>query len=63
MVAADGKIYVDVDNRRGRRGRGRTEFKKLATNTLPDTLYASPAIADGRIYLRGYGFLWAIGAK
>ena len=40
-----------------------TEFKKVATNTLPDKLFGSPAIADGRIYFRGYGYLWAIGAK
>jgi outer membrane protein assembly factor BamB len=63
MVAADGKIYVtsttgDVDVVQAGR-----EFKKLATNTLPDTLYGSPAIADGRIYFRGWGYLWAVGAK
>jgi hypothetical protein len=39
------------------------EFKKLATNKLPDTIFAGPAIADGRIYFRGYDYLWAIGTK
>jgi outer membrane protein assembly factor BamB len=63
MVHADGKIYVvsttgDVDVVQAGR-----EFKKLATNKLPDTLYGSPAIADGRIYLRGWNYLWAIGNK
>lgn len=63
MVAADSKIYA-----LGREGavdviQAGKEFKKLATNTLPDTFYASPAIADGRIYLRGWGHLWAIGTK
>jgi outer membrane protein assembly factor BamB len=63
MVHADGKIYVvsttgavDVVQP------GRT-FKKLATNTVPDKLYGSPAVADGRIYLRGYEYLWAVGSK
>ncbi len=63
MVTADGKIYI-----LGREGAvdviqaGKT-FKKIATNSLPDTFYASPAIADGRIYFRGWGHLWAIGTK
>ena len=63
MVAADGKIYVV-----GREGTtdvvqaGKT-FKIIASNTLPDKLYSSPAIADGRIYLRGWNYLWAIGSK
>lgn len=63
MVAADGKIYV-----LGKSGAvdvvqpGRV-FKVLATNKLPDTLMASPAVSGGRIYLRGYDSLWAIGTK
>lgn len=63
MVAADGKIYVV-----GRQGTtdvvqaGRT-FKLLASNTLPDTIYGSPAISNGRIYLHGWNYLWAIGSK
>jgi outer membrane protein assembly factor BamB len=61
MVAADGKIYITSI-------KGTTDviqagkvLKKIGTNTLPDTLYASPAIADGRIYIRGWNYLWAIG--
>jgi outer membrane protein assembly factor BamB len=63
MATADGKIYVV-----GRQGTtdvvqsGKT-FKLLASNTLPDTIYGSPAISNGRIYLHGWDFLWAIGTK
>jgi outer membrane protein assembly factor BamB len=66
MVAADGKIYIA-----GRDGTidvvqaGKT-FKLLASNTLldkEDKLYSSPAIANGRIYLRSWNYLWAIGTK
>ena len=63
MLYADEKIYVV-----GQRGAvtvvqpGR-EFKILAKNTLPDTLYGSPAVSGGRIYLRGFSNLWAIGTK
>ena len=35
----------------------------LATNELNDSSPASPAVADGRIYLRGRKYLWCIGTK
>jgi outer membrane protein assembly factor BamB len=63
LAAADGKIYVVAANGVTDVVEAGREFKKLATNKLPDTIFASPAIADGRIYLRGYDSLWAIGAK
>jgi outer membrane protein assembly factor BamB len=63
MAYADGKIYVV-----GREGVGVVvqagpEFKVLATNDLKEVVYASPAIANGRLYLRGREHLYAIGAK
>ena len=61
LVAADGKIYVTAINGATDVVAAGPEFKKVATNTLPDTIFAGPAIADGRIYLRGYNYLWAIG--
>ncbi len=63
LVAADGKIYVTAANGTTDVVEAGKEFKKLATNSLPDTIFAGPAIADGRIYFRGYGYLWAIGSK
>jgi outer membrane protein assembly factor BamB len=35
----------------------------LATNNLDDGSNASPAVADGRIYLKGKKYLWCIGRK
>jgi outer membrane protein assembly factor BamB len=35
----------------------------MATNDLGDASPASPAVADGRIYLRGRQFIWCIGKK
>jgi len=61
MVAADGKIYVPAANGVTDVVQTGKEFKKLATNTLPDTVYSGPAIADSRIYFRGFEYLWAIG--
>jgi outer membrane protein assembly factor BamB len=60
---ADGKIYIV-----GRDGTipvvkpGRT-FEVLEKNQLPDTFTASPAVSNGRIYLHGWKYLWAIGTK
>lgn len=36
------------------------EFKKLAENQLEDELLASPAVADGKLYLRGKAKLYCI---
>jgi outer membrane protein assembly factor BamB len=63
MVVADGKIYVVGKNGAVDVVQPGREFKLLATNTLPDTFMASPAVSGGRIYLRGYDSLWAIGTK
>jgi len=62
-VYADGKIYVV-----GKEGgtaviKAGPKYELLATNTLPDKFSASPVISGGRIYLRGYDSLWAIGTK
>ena len=63
MLYADGKIYCV-----GREGtidvvQAGREFKILATSTLPDYILASPAVSNGRIYIRGWDTLWAIGTK
>ena len=63
MVVADGKIYVPSSTGAVDVVQAGKEFKKLATNKLPDTIYASPAVSNGRIYIRGYEYLWAIGTK
>ncbi|MFO0880326.1 MAG: PQQ-binding-like beta-propeller repeat protein [Gemmataceae bacterium] len=58
-VYADGKIYtISRDGVATVSQAGRT-FKKLATNRIPDQVSASPAISGGRIYLRGFKYLWA----
>ena len=36
------------------------KFELLATNRLPDEFTASPAVSQGRIYLRGFRALYAI---
>jgi outer membrane protein assembly factor BamB len=38
------------------------EFKEIARSSLADKFFASPAFADGRMFLRGLTNLWCIGA-
>jgi outer membrane protein assembly factor BamB len=63
MVAADGKIYATSQEGETDILQAGNEFKKVATNKLPDKFFGSPALSNGRVYLRGYTHLWAIGGK
>jgi outer membrane protein assembly factor BamB len=61
-VGASGRVYVT-----GRDGktivlRSGPTFEVLASNTLDDGFDASPALVDREIYLRGYKYLYSIGA-
>jgi outer membrane protein assembly factor BamB len=42
---------------------GAREFKETARVKLEDAFYASPALVDGRVYLRGTTNLWCLGEK
>lgn len=63
MIQADGKIYIVGKSGAVNVVQPGREFKLISTNTHPDTFMASPAVSGGRIYLRGYEHLWAIGTK
>ena len=52
--ATAGKSYVI---------RAGPEFRVLAVNDLSDPCHASPAVADGKIFLKGSKFIYCIGAK
>jgi outer membrane protein assembly factor BamB len=60
-VYADGKIYCTARDGTVCVVKAGPKFQLLATNRLPDQLAASPAISKGRIYLRGFEALYAIG--
>ncbi|BBM82130.1 outer membrane protein assembly factor BamB family protein [Candidatus Uabimicrobium amorphum] len=62
-VYIDGKIYVISRSGVVTVVKAGKEFSVLATNTLNETIAASPAIANGVIYLRSYKALYAIGKK
>jgi outer membrane protein assembly factor BamB len=60
-VAADGKLYVtNEDGQVMVIAAGRT-FRHIATNSIPETLMATPALSNGVLYLRGSSSMFAIG--
>jgi outer membrane protein assembly factor BamB len=61
-LAADGHVYFL--NTRGLCTvvKLAAEFEKLAENQLSDITLASPAVSDGRIYIRGRAALYCLGS-
>jgi outer membrane protein assembly factor BamB len=62
LVLIDGKGYVFAENGDVTVFEATpTAFKALATNKLGEGVIASPAVADGRLYVRGLKHLFCIG--
>ncbi len=62
-VYADGKIYCMARDGTVTVAKAGPKFERLAVNKLPDQTSASLAVANGRIYVRGFTALYAIGAR
>lgn len=62
-VAADGKIYLSNEDGEMLVIEAGEVFKHLATNSMGETLMATPAISAGVIYVRGGATLFAIGRR
>ena len=62
-VAADGKVVFVSLNGRVTILKAGAEQETLAHSDLDEQVYATPALADGRIYLRSTASLWCFGAK
>jgi outer membrane protein assembly factor BamB len=62
IATADGRIYCASADRSYVVKAG-PKLEILARNDLGDASLASPAVAAGRIYLKGGRYLWCIGAK
>ena len=60
-LAADGRIYFINLAGRCTVLAAAAKFQKLADNRLDDEIIASPAVADGKLYLRGKKALYCIG--
>lgn len=62
-VYADGKLIVVGRDGTMATVKPKAEPELIEKMKLPDTFTASPAVSGGRIYLRGWKHLWAIGTK
>ena len=62
-VYADGKIYLSARDGTVSVCQPGKEFKLLATNRMEESLAASPVISGGRIYLRTFEALYAVGKR
>ena len=60
-VLADGKIYLVARDGMVTVVKPGKKFEQLAKFQMPDQIAASPAVANGRIYVRGFEKLYAIG--
>ena len=59
-VASDGKIYVPSEEGQVLVLRAGRSFDVLARNEMGETVFATPAIANGTLYVRTRGHLYAI---
>jgi outer membrane protein assembly factor BamB len=62
-LAAEGRIYFLNLKGHCTVVAASPKFEKLAENRIDDDTIASPAVSDGRIYLRGRKALYCIGGK
>ncbi len=62
-LAVDGKIYLTARDGVVTVVKAGPTFERVAENRLPDQFTASPAVGNGRIYLRGWDTLYAIGSS
>lgn len=62
-VAGDGKIYLVSESGEVNVLRAQTQWETISTAKLDEEVYATPAIVDGRIYLRAKETLYCFGLK
>jgi outer membrane protein assembly factor BamB len=62
-VAADDKVYLIGQGGQVSVLKAMGEWDVLVVNEMDDEVYATPAIADGRIYIRTRSALYAFGSK
>lgn len=62
-VAADGKLYVTSEDGLTHVIAMGKEFRELSRNELGETVMATPAVANGVLFIRGRQHLYAIGEK
>ncbi len=62
-IAAEGRVYFLDTSGRCTVVEAAREYRPLAVNEIPDRMLASPAVSDGKIFLRGRERLYCIGGN
>jgi hypothetical protein len=62
-VAFDGKLLLTSEDGDTYVIKAGPKHEVIATNTVGEPVYASPAISDGMIFIRGEKNLYCIGAN
>lgn len=62
-VYADGNIYLTGRDGKVTVVKEGPKFEIVAQNELDEAIAASPVFSNGRVYLRTFDALWAIGNK
>jgi outer membrane protein assembly factor BamB len=62
-VAADGKIYLSNEDGEMLVVEAGATFKLIATNSMGESVMATPALSEGVMYVRGAATLFAVGNK
>ena len=62
-VLADGLVYMPKDDGVITVIKPGPRFESVAQNSIGEGMYASPAISNGKIYIRGFQHLFCIGSK
>ena len=57
-VAADGKVFLASTEGKITVLKAGTEWEVLAVNEIGDEIHATPALSDGRVYVRTHGALY-----
>ena len=60
-IAADGRIYIQTEDGECYVVKQGPEFEILAVNKLDEVFCASPAVSEGKLFLRGRKHLYCIG--
>jgi outer membrane protein assembly factor BamB len=62
-VGADGKVWLISQDGTASVVSAKGDWEVLAVNVLDDEVFATPAIADGRLYVRTRGMLYCFGTS
>jgi hypothetical protein len=63
LVTAEGKVWFINDNGSTHTVKPGEKYEELAASELGQKVFASPALSNGQIFVRGYQSLFCFGEK